>query len=162
MRLTLHTDYALRLLMLLAVQPERLHTIEEAARRYNISRNHLMKVAQTLTQAGFIISLRGRKGGLRLARPDTEISLGAVVRATEDNFALAECFSLETNTCAIASVCGLRGPFEQAMRAFLGVLDSYNLADLIASPASFRGVVDLLPEPRTVRPVEDMHHFAVR
>ena len=78
MRLTLHTDLALRLLMLLAIEPDQLHTIEEAARRYGVSRNHLMKVTQTLAQAGFIESTRGRNGGLRLARPAASVSLGAV------------------------------------------------------------------------------------
>ena len=83
MRLTLHTDYALRLLMLLAIEPENRHTIEEVAQRYDISRNHLMKVTQTLSQAGFLESLRGRGGGLRLSRFPASINLGAVVRATE-------------------------------------------------------------------------------
>jgi len=85
-RLTLHTDYALRMLMFLALAPERAHTIEDIATRYGISRNHLMKVAQTLVQAGFVESLRGRGGGLRLAREPNSIRLGAIVRATEDGF----------------------------------------------------------------------------
>src|ERR1043166_6845649 len=85
MRLTMHTDFALRLMMLLALEPDDLHTIEEIARRYGISRNHLMKVTQTLTQAGFIESQRGRKGGIRLAKEARAINLGQVVRATEDS-----------------------------------------------------------------------------
>src|SRR6185312_2911579 len=101
MHLTFHTDYALRLLMLLALEPDGLHTIEEAARRYSISRNHLMKVAQTLTRAGFVESLRGRGGGLKLARPAETINLGAVVRATEDGFALVECFDPAVNDCVV-------------------------------------------------------------
>ena len=80
MRLTLHTDYALRLLMLLALEPDGVHTIEEAARRYRISRNHLMKVAQTLTQAGFVDAQRGRGGGLRMACEPAAINLGAAYR----------------------------------------------------------------------------------
>src|SRR5579864_4075969 len=99
MRLTIHTDHALRLLMLLAIEPDKLHTIEEIAQRYNISRNHLMKIAQTLAQAGFIESLRGRGGGLRLGRAAESINLGAVVRATEDGFTLVECFDRKQNTC---------------------------------------------------------------
>ncbi len=90
MRLTLHTDYALRLLTLLAMEQDGLHTIEEVARRYGISRNHLMKVTQTLAQFGYLESVRGRGGGIRLGRPAEEINLGAVVRATEDGFALVE------------------------------------------------------------------------
>src|SRR5690349_9159776 len=102
MRLTLHTDYALRLLMLLALEPDGLHTVEEVSRRYRISRNHLMKVVQTLAQAGFVESLRGRRGGLRLRGAAASIKLGAVVRATEDSLALVECFDRERNTCIVA------------------------------------------------------------
>jgi Rrf2 family nitric oxide-sensitive transcriptional repressor len=144
MRLTLHTDYSLRLLMLLAMEPDHLHTIEEIAQRYDISRNHLMKVVQTLAQAGFVQSLRGRSGGLRLAKPAAQINLGAVVRATEDSFALVECFDRERNTCVVAPACGLRGPIEEALQAFLGVLDRYSLADLIKNPSSLRRMRRLL------------------
>jgi Rrf2 family nitric oxide-sensitive transcriptional repressor len=131
LRLTLHTDYALRLLMLLALEPDGLHTIAEVARRYNISRNHLVKVAQTLIQADFVDSVRGRRGGLRLARKPAEINLGAVVRATEDGFDLVECFDRKRNTCVVMPVCGLRRPLAQAATAFLSVLDGYTLADAV-------------------------------
>lgn len=147
MRLTLHTDYALRLLMLLALEPEGLHTVEEVARRYGISRNHLMKVAQTLVRAGAIDSLRGRGGGLRLARPAEEIVLGQVVRATEDGFALVECFAPERNSCLVTPACGLRGPLEEALAAFLAVLDRYSVADLVAQPALNSRMRELLFEP---------------
>lgn len=146
MRLTLHTDYALRLLMLLALEPDDRHTIEEAARRYAISRNHMMKVAQTLTQAGFVESTRGRGGGLRLARAPEAINLGAVVRASEDSFALVECFDAARNGCIVAPACGLRGPLEEALAAFLAVLDRYSLADLVARPGTFRAMRRLLAE----------------
>lgn len=148
MRLTFHTDYALRLLMLLALEPANLHTIGAVARRYGISRNHLVKVAQTLTKTGFIESLRGRGGGLRLARTPETINLGAVVRATEDSFALVECFDRERNNCVVASACGLRGPLEKALDAFLAVLDSYSLRDLIENPATSRRMRHLLAETR--------------
>ena len=95
MYLTNHTDYALRLLMLLAIEPDKLHTIEETALRYGISRNHLMKIAQTLVQADFIESLRGRGGGLRLARAAESINLGAIVRATRNVAHWWECFDQE-------------------------------------------------------------------
>lgn len=144
MQLTLHTDYALRLLMLLAIEPDKLHTIEETALRYDISRNHLMKITQTLVQGGFIESLRGRGGGLRLARAAESINLGAIVRATEDNFALVECFDREQNTCVIASACGLRGPLEEALQAFLAVLNRYSLGDLVKSPRTLRRMRHLL------------------
>lgn len=144
MRLTLHTDHALRMLMLLAIEPDNMHTIAEIARRYDISRNHLMKITQTLVQAGFIESMRGRGGGLRLARAAASINLGAIVRATEDSFALVECFDREHNTCLIASACGLRGPFEEALRAFLAVLNRYSLADLVKSPRMLHRMRQLL------------------
>jgi len=146
MHLTLHTDLALRLLMLLALEPDKLHTIEEVARRYNVSRNHMMKVAQTLTQEGFVDSLRGRGGGLRLARPAARINLGQVVRKTEDSFTLVECFDRGRNTCIVSSACGLRGPLEEALAAFLAVLDRYSLADLIANPISHNRLLRLLAE----------------
>jgi Rrf2 family nitric oxide-sensitive transcriptional repressor len=146
MRLTLHTDYALRLLMLLALEPDRLHTIQETARRYGISRNHLMKVALTLVKAGFIESIRGRSGGLRLSRPAERVGLGAVVRATEDNFNLVECFDRDSNTCVIAPACGLRTPLHEASAAFLAVLDRYTLADLLAEPRAHRSMQRLLAE----------------
>ncbi len=150
MRLTLHTDYALRLLMLLAMEPDDLHTVEEVARRYGISRNHLTKVTQTLVQAGFVESQRGRGGGLRLARLAEAINLGAVVRATEDGFALVECFDAEHNTCVIASACGLRGPLDEALRAFLAVLDRYSLAELIKNPRALQRMRHQLAEPRVI------------
>lgn len=144
MRVTLHTDYALRMLMFLAIEPEQLHTIEEISTRYDISRNHLMKVAQTLVQAGFVESIRGRNGGLRLGKPVSEINIGAVVRTTEDGFNLVECFSAEENNCLISPACGLRGPLEEALAAFLGVLDKYSLADLVANPGRLRRMRRLL------------------
>ncbi len=144
MRLTRHTDYALRLLMLMAVEPDARHTIEEAARRYGISRNHLMKVAQRLSQGGFIMSLRGRGGGLELARAAADINLGAVVRCCEDSFALVECFDTAGNTCVIAPACGLRGPLEEALGAFLSTLDRYTLSDLVSQPGTLRGMLRLL------------------
>lgn len=144
MRLTMHTDYALRLLMLLAMEPDGLHTIEEIASRYGISRNHLMKVTQTLAQGGFIDSLRGRGGGLRLGRPAESVNLGAVVRATEDGFALVECFDHQHNTCIVAPACGLRGPLDEALRAFLAVLDRYTLADLVRNPGTLSRMRQLL------------------
>lgn len=144
MRLTLHTDYALRMLMLLALEPDALHTIEEIASRYRISRNHLMKVTQTLAGAGFVESLRGRGGGLRLGKPAAEIILGEVIRATEDGFNLVECFDRKNNSCMVAPVCGLRGPLEEALLAFLAALDRYSLADLVANPGSMRRMKLLL------------------
>ncbi|MDR3415920.1 MAG: Rrf2 family transcriptional regulator [Nevskia sp.] len=145
MRLTYHTDYSLRLLMLLALEPDQLHTIEEVAGRYGISRNHLMKVAMTLTQAGFVESVRGRGGGLRLARPPQQIRLGAVVRATEDSLGIVECFDRATNTCVIAPACTLKHVLNDAVTEFLKVLDRHTLADLLGPPATGKRMRQLLP-----------------
>jgi Rrf2 family nitric oxide-sensitive transcriptional repressor len=143
MRLTLHTDYALRMLMVLALDPVRPHTIEDISTRYGISKNHLMKVAQTLVQAGLVDSLRGRGGGLRLAREPGLIHLGDVVRATEDGFSLVECFGPD-NQCIVSAACGLRNPLREALAAFLGVLDRYTIADLVANPAAAKRMHRLL------------------
>jgi Rrf2 family nitric oxide-sensitive transcriptional repressor len=151
MRLTLHTDFALRLLMLLALEPEGLHTIEAVAGRYKISRNHLMKVTQTLAQAGFIESLRGRGGGLKLARPANRINIGAVVRTTEDNMDLVECFDSGSSRCPIAPACGLQSPLEEALFAFLEVLDRYSLADLVANPVAASRMRRLLSKGASAR-----------
>jgi len=145
MRLTFHTDYGLRMLILLALEPERLHTIEEVSGRYGISRNHLMKVAMTLTQAGFVESVRGRGGGLRLARPPSEVRLGAVVRATEDSLGVVECFDRSSNTCVITPACSLKRVLHEAVADFMKVLDRHTLADLVAEPAAARRMRQLLP-----------------
>ena len=152
MRLTLHTDFALRLLMLLTLEPDGLHTIAEVARRYNISRNHLVKVAQTLIQADFVESVRGRCGGLRLAKKPAEINLGAVIRATEDNFNLVECFDRKRNCCVVMPACGLRRPLEQAVSAFLATLDGYTLADAVQNPGRMTRMRHLLEDGQTLAP----------
>lgn len=131
-RLTLYTDYSLRVLMYLAVQPERLVTIDEISRAYDISRAHLMKVVHALGRAGFVETSRGRGGGLRLARPLDSIAVGDVVRRTEDRMDLVECFDPATSRCRIEPVCALRKALEEASDAFLATLDGYTLADLVA------------------------------
>jgi Rrf2 family transcriptional regulator, nitric oxide-sensitive transcriptional repressor len=134
MRLTVHTDYALRLLMALAMDPGERQTIEQIAHRYRISRHHLTKVAQTLVRAGFVDSQRGRGGGLSLRRPAAQITLGSVVRSTEDDFALVECFHGAGRSCSIASDCGLPAPLREALDAFFRVLDRHTLAGLPKIP----------------------------
>lgn len=135
MRLTVYTDYALRVLMYLAVHPEPKPTIGEIASSYAISRNHLMKVVYELGQAGYIETARGKGGGLRLARTPGGIGLGEVVRRTEPDFALVPCFDPERAACAITPACRLRGALHQAQAAFLQVLDGYTLADLVENRA---------------------------
>jgi Rrf2 family nitric oxide-sensitive transcriptional repressor len=135
-RLTNFSDYALRILMYAAVQSDRLITIEETAEVYGISRAHLMKVANQLTRAGYLKAVRGRSGGLALAKRPNRIKLGEVLRATEPDFTLVECFAPEGN-CLISPRCRLRGVLQEALSAFTGTLDRYTLADLILSPADF-------------------------
>jgi Rrf2 family nitric oxide-sensitive transcriptional repressor len=136
MRLTNFSDYALRILMYAAAQGDRLITIEETADVYGISRAHLMKVANQLTRAGYLEAVRGRSGGLILAKRPSKIRLGDVVRATEPDFALVECFAAD-NQCLITPNCRLRGVLAEALAAFTGTLDRYTLADLILSPEDF-------------------------
>jgi Rrf2 family nitric oxide-sensitive transcriptional repressor len=136
MRLTNFTDFALRLLMYAAAHEDRLITIEEASEVYDISRAHLMKITNTLTRAGFLKAVRGRSGGLMLAKPPHKIRLGEVVRATEPDFALVECFNAD-NQCIITRSCRLRGILHEGLGAFNAVLDKYTLADLILRPKDF-------------------------
>jgi Rrf2 family transcriptional regulator, nitric oxide-sensitive transcriptional repressor len=132
MKLTRYTDYALRVLLYLSARPERLCSISEMSRSYGISQNHLMKVVHDLGKAGFVASARGRLGGIRLARPPEEIIIGSVVRHTEDGFDLVDCGS-----CIIAPACGLTGVLREALDAFMAVLDSHTLADLLDNQVDF-------------------------
>lgn len=136
MRLTTFSDYALRLLMYAAARNDRLITIEETAKVYNISRAHLMKVANLLTTKGFLVSVRGRSGGLKLVGKPSDIRLGDVVRATEPDFAIVECFGPD-NKCRITPRCQLRGIISDALSAFIDVLDRHTLEDLLVSPSDF-------------------------
>jgi Rrf2 family nitric oxide-sensitive transcriptional repressor len=131
MRLTVYTDYALRVLMYLALKKDRLATIAEIAESYDISRNHLMKVAHQLGVAGYVETVRGRNGGLRLAKPIDAIRLGEVVRYTEPDMALVSCFEPLDGACALQPNCVLKGAMNRARDAFLDVLDSYTLSDLV-------------------------------
>lgn len=126
MRLTRHTDYALRALIHLAAHPRNFASIAEISTAFGVSENHMMKVVQGLAGAGFIETTRGRNGGLRLARRPEDIGVGDVVRRMEESLELVECGS-----CPIAPACGLTGVLNEALGAFLGVLDRYSLADLI-------------------------------
>ena len=133
MRLTLHTDYALRTLFYLALNPDRRVSIHEIAQRYDISENHLVKIVHRLGQGGFVTTMRGRGGGLVLGRPAEEINIGALVRFTEEDMALVACFQTG-QTCLITGVCRLQGVLGEALEAFMAVLDRQSLADLVASP----------------------------
>ena len=139
MRFTRYTDYAFRVLTYLAVKPpgDRA-TIKEIAEAYAISENHLMKIIHQLGQRGFVETVRGRQGGLALAREPAAINLGAVVRACEEDMALVECFDPATNHCRIAPACNLTGIAHEALDAFLAVFDRYTLADLAVPQSQLR------------------------
>ncbi|MDZ3830479.1 MAG: Rrf2 family transcriptional regulator [Sphingopyxis sp.] len=140
MRLSLHSDYALRILMALAATGRQM-SVDEIAGQYGISRNHLAKVAQRLQALGHISAQRGRGGGLTLVRPPEEIGVGAVVRQFENLGGLVECMDPATSTCPVRGGCGLQGVLGGALAAFLAHLDGYKLADLLPQPARFRALL---------------------
>jgi Rrf2 family transcriptional regulator, nitric oxide-sensitive transcriptional repressor len=129
MQLTSYTDYSFRVLLYLSRTPNKFSTITEISEFYEISKNHLVKVVHSLARLGFIISIRGKGGGIKLAKSPSEISIGEVIRKMEPNFCLTECFNLETNRCVITNMCHLKGILNQGMEAFFKVLDGYSLAD---------------------------------
>lgn len=133
MRLTQFTDYALRTLLYLGVHDDRRVPISEVARSYRVSYNHLTKVAALLTEIGVVESVRGRGGGLRLALDPAEVNIGWLIRRTEPDFHLVECFDSAADTCPITPDCMLRGVLQEAQRNFLETLDRHTLADFLAS-----------------------------
>jgi Rrf2 family transcriptional regulator, nitric oxide-sensitive transcriptional repressor len=143
MRLTVYTDYALRVLMYLAVREGALATIDEIAESYSISRNHLMKVVHQLGVAGYIETVRGRGGGLRLAKPAQAIGLGEVVRRTEPDMAIASCFKPVDAPCAVRQCCVLRRALEKARDAFIEVLEGYSLGDLVRPRGRLLGMLGI-------------------
>lgn len=136
MQLTLYSDYALRVMLYLSARPDRLCSISEIASAYGISHNHLMKVLNDLGKAGYVASVRGRKGGFRLAKPTAQIMIGDVLRHTEDGFDLVDC-----PRCTLSAGCGLSSLLDQAMAAFFAVLDGSSLADLVEREAGFRSLL---------------------
>ena len=131
MRLTLQTDYALRILMALGQDSERVISVDELSKQFQVSKNHLMKTAQALVAAGFVATTRGRTGGLRLAKPAEGINIGAVVEAIEPDFHVAECF--HKSTCSFLPSCRLRGLLGQARSNFMQTLVAKNLSDILAN-----------------------------
>jgi Rrf2 family nitric oxide-sensitive transcriptional repressor len=127
------------MLMFTHAAGNRLVTIEQMSEAYGISRAHLMKVATTLVHAGYLEAIRGRSGGLRLARPADEIVIGDVIRETEPDFALVECMA-SGNQCVIRNCCKLQGVIDEALQAFLVVLDQYTLASIALKPRDFRSI----------------------
>lgn len=143
MRLTVYSDYALRLLMFLAVRGDGMATIPQIAGAYNISGNHLMKVVHQMGQAGYIETVRGRGGGMRLARPAAEIVLGDVIRFTEPDMDIVPCFAPENQECPLRRACRLKGALDRARTAFLDVLDEYTLADLTGNSRALQASLGL-------------------
>lgn len=150
MRLTVQTDYALRLLMLLAASDDQ-WTIDGAARFYGVSKNHMMKVAQRLTSTGVVVGVRGRAGGLRLARAPSAINVGAMVRIFEETGYFVECFDTASNGCAVSPACGLRHVLNGGVQAFLAHLDRFTLADLVREPQAFLNA-GRLPDGQGAKP----------
>lgn len=148
-RLTVHTDYALRLLMYLALKAPEPATIAEVAGRLQVSRNHLMKVVSRLATGGYIRTLRGKSGGLRLSRPAPDIRVGDVVRSSETNMHLVPCFSDET-VCALLPACDLRHALEEASDAFAQILDRYSIGDLTANRGPLRALLSMPRESRRI------------
>jgi Rrf2 family nitric oxide-sensitive transcriptional repressor len=138
MRLTSYTDYAMRVLLYLGTRPDRVCSIGEISRAYGVSQNHLVKVVQGLAKLGYVASVRGRTGGIRLARPAEDIRIGQVIRETEDDFDLVDC-----NGCVIAPACGLTSVLGEAVLAFMAVLDRYTLRDLLNRRGELLGIFQL-------------------
>jgi Rrf2 family transcriptional regulator, nitric oxide-sensitive transcriptional repressor len=143
MRLTAFTDYCLRALIFVALKGEELATIDEIAERYRINRNHLVKVVFRLSQLGYLHTLRGKGGGIRLADDPAKLNLGRLVRQTEQDFSLVECFKERDCLCPIAAACVLKSALRAALEAFFAVLDGYTLADLIRPRRSLARLLSL-------------------
>ncbi len=130
MHITRYTDYSLRVLIYLATQDGKLSTIQQIADAYNISKNHLMKVVHQLNRKGYIETVRGKHGGMKLKMPARDINVGVLIRETEQELNVVECLNAG-GSCRITPVCNLKNMFGEAMEAFLSVLDQYTLEDTI-------------------------------
>ena len=157
MRLTDYTDYSLRVLMFCALHPERSVTIAELAESHAVSKNHLMKIVNDLARQGLLQTTRGRGGGLRLLKPASDIRIGDVVRQTETDFRLVECFDVNHNACTLTAHCQLKQVFKTALQSYLAELDRVTLADitLAATPNQRPGKVSVsvVPVSAIRRPV---------
>lgn len=146
MRMTFHTDYALRMLIYAALHPDGVCTVSEVADAYGLSRHHLLKVALTLRNLGIIETTRGRHGGIRLAMKPDRINVGALVRSTEQDFSLVECMP-GGGSCRISPACKLRDMFAEALDAYLATLDKYTLADVVRNRGALRPLLGVGDRP---------------
>ncbi|MEZ5457877.1 MAG: Rrf2 family transcriptional regulator [Steroidobacteraceae bacterium] len=144
MRLTLFTDYALRVLLVLAARRDELVTIAEVSSAFRISETHLMKVANTLAHTGWVETVRGRGGGMRLAADPEKLTLRQIVERLEHDFAVVECFGTK-NSCALTGGCGVERALGRALRAFLEELHQYTLADLAGKSPALKRVAGANP-----------------
>ena len=149
MHLTQYTTFTLRTLQYLALHDPDIVTVEDVSRAHRISKAHLVKVSHELGQRGYIQTIRGRNGGMKLARPADQIIVGEVVRWTEAPLELVECFNPDTNTCPLEGACHLSRGIQRALRAFLSVLDDMTIADITVN----RGILldRLAPQPTGAR-----------
>jgi Rrf2 family iron-responsive transcriptional regulator len=146
MRLTQQTSYSIRILLYCAANPDSNSRIKDIATTYSISELHLFKIMHVLVESGFVETIRGRNGGIRLARPANTISIGEVVRATESNFYLTDCFDTANRDCPLVDSCGVNRILSEALKAFFAVLDSYTIADVAKDRGQLRGLLDLDPQ----------------
>lgn len=145
MQLTARSNYSMRLMMYCALRPGTVTPVAEVARACNMSEAHLGKIANELARHGFVETVRGRRGGVRIARPAAEINVGEIVRATELGRCFVECLDPATNTCPLIDACRFRSILGRAVEAFLGVLDGYTLADLIVERDELMAALGLGP-----------------
>jgi Rrf2 family nitric oxide-sensitive transcriptional repressor len=131
MRLTSFTDYSVRVLMYVAHKNGELASIREVSEAYDISKNHLMKVVHLLGKGGYLDTVRGKNGGFRLGKETKDINIGALIRYTEDDLSIVECFSDTENRCSLVNVCSFSNVMQEALQAFLGAADKYTLEDLV-------------------------------
>jgi Rrf2 family transcriptional regulator, iron-responsive regulator len=151
MRLTRQTNYAIRMLMYCAANPTRLSRVAEIADAYNVSELFLFKILQPLVENGMMETVRGRNGGIRLRKSASEITLLDVVRVTEENFSMAECFETDSD-CPLVNDCSLSGALREALDAFFAVLARHTIAELAAARPNIRSLLGIDPLPARVFP----------
>lgn len=147
MRLTQYSNFTLRTLQFIALRAPGIVTVDEVARAHRISKAHLVKVAHELGRRGYIETIRGRRGGMRLARPAEQITVGEVIRWTEAPLELVECFNPVTNTCPLLGACHLSRGIQRALRAFLSVLDDMTIADIAINRDTLLGRLTEAADP---------------